>query len=373
MRIIVNGTFLKRRITGVQRYAHEVTRRLQQHENVWVASDFEVTSEPRPERSLDIPASLPTKVLGSLGWIQFDLPRVVGRNDLLFSPEGIGPLGALNHVVTIHDLSVFDHPEWFRHSFALVLQFYLSRLAKHARAILVDSEFSRTRVLERFHIPEERVHVIPCAAGERFFPRSTEEISAVKERYGLPTQYILALGSLEPRKNLSRLLQAWSQLSKSCAEMALALVGSRGKWFADARLPQSGSPTRVIFTGYLLDEDLPALYSGAVGLVYPSLYEGFGLPVLEAMACGTPVITSNSTSLPEVAGDAALYIEPLEPESIAIAIQLLNDDAELRAQLSQKGLARAKCFSWDRSTDLIYSILEQAAWANVSLVTKATT
>ncbi|MBC8122390.1 MAG: glycosyltransferase family 4 protein [Gemmatimonadaceae bacterium] len=358
--IIVNGSFLKRQVTGVARYAREVTKRLLQHENVLVAcDDLSVCTELDPQRVLHVPRSWAGRALGSKAWSQLDLPRRVGSH-VLWSAENIGPLGVRNHVLTIYDIAALEHPEWFRCDFVATYRFYLPRLIKQVKAVTTISEYSRARIVEWFRLSEEQVSVAPCAVDARFQPCPTHEIAAVRGRYNLPERYILSVSSLEPRKNLRNLLEAWRRLAEQDRDgVGLVIAGERGKVFAndDYRMLLERLPS-VTFTGYFPDGDLPALYSGALGLVYPSLYEGFGLPPLEAMACGTPVITCNNTSLPEVVGEDALFVEPLEPDSIAGALALLIKDEPLRLKLAQRGRQRAGLFDWDRSAQLIYRKLD---------------
>lgn len=359
-KVIINGSFIKRPITGVARYAHEISNRILRHENISIACDRKTLPGFETNKILHVPQSWATKVLGSKVWNQFDLPRYIGSN-LLWSPENIGPLGIVNHVVTIHDLSVLDHPEWFRFNMTATYNFYLPRLIKQAKAILTDSEYFRVRILERFCLPEERISVVPCGVDIRFQPCSDTRISNMRKHYKLPEHYILSLSSLEPRKNLHNLFRAWGCLtSQEKNDVTLVVAGDRGKVFVnpDYQSLIEKSPD-VIFTGYFPELDLPALYSGALGLIYPSFYEGFGLPPLEAMACGTPVITCNNTSIPEVVGKNALFVDPLDLDSIATAIKLLIEDTHLRSKLSQAGLERAKLFSWDKSAELVWNKLDE--------------
>ncbi len=364
-KIIVNGSFLKRRVTGVARYAREITTRILEKENIFIACDQAAHPELEPGKVFHVPQSWATKILGTKAWNQFDLPRYIGSS-VLWSPENIGPLGIVNHVVTVHDLSPLDHPEWFRPSVVAVYRFYLPRLIRQARVVLTVSEYFRNRILKQFQIPEAQVSVIPCAVDARFHPCTSSEAVALRQRYNLPEQYILSLGSLEPRKNIRNLLAAWKRLPPEVHDnVSLVVTGDRGDVFAeqDHRSQISQIPG-VIFTGYLADQDLPALYSAASGLVYPSLYEGFGLPPLEAMACGTPVITCRNTALPEVVGESALFVDPCDPDSIAAAIQLVIKDRGLRSHLSQVGLDRAKQFSWDKSADRVYGKLSEISQKN---------
>jgi glycosyltransferase involved in cell wall biosynthesis len=201
--------------------------------------------------------------------------------------------------------------------------------------------------------------VIPNGVDARFRPADADAILDLRRRMDLPARYVLCVGSLEPRKNLRRLLDAWRRLPQSLSDTGLVLAGAEHAVFRQAGLDEL--PPGVRLAGYVPDADLPTLYSGATAFVYPSLYEGFGLTILEAMACGTPVICSNATALPEVAGDAAITVDPLDAEAIAAAIERLVGDEALLARYRAMGLERAKQFSWDRTAAATADVLQAAA------------
>jgi glycosyltransferase involved in cell wall biosynthesis len=357
-KIIINGRFLERRITGVARYAREVALRLLHRENVCIALPQPSHPEINPARILHVPLGNISSLTGGRGWPQLDLPRHVGRN-LLWSPENVGPLGVDLQVLTVHDLAAVDHPEWFHSSLTLTYQLYLPLLVRRAPLIFAVSEFTRGRLIERLNVPPEKIVVTYNAADVRFCRQPDAEVAEVQTQLKLPHSYLLCLGSIEPRKNLVSLLQAWNSLPRSVTdEVALVMVGGQDRVFARLDLRKLLENARnVVFTGYLDDAMLPALYSGALGLIYPTLYEGFGLPPLEAMACGTPVITSNCTSLPEVVGSDAVLVDPRNPESIRQAILTLVGDVQLRERLSVAGLERAKTFSWEQTARVTYDAL----------------
>jgi glycosyltransferase involved in cell wall biosynthesis len=226
------------------------------------------------------------------------------------------------------------------------------------RSILTVSEFSRQRLIEYLQVDPSKIIAIPNGVDERFNRAATEAVPAMRARLGLPERYILFVGSLDPRKNLRGLLQAWEQISTRL-DCPLVICGASSHVFRSAgidRLPES-----VVLSGYVADEDLPALYAGASLFVYPSLYEGFGLPVIEAMACGTPVVCSSTTALGEVAGDAACLVDPAEPESIAAGILRVAEDESLRGKLRGRGVQRAAEFSWNRTARETWNQLQTAA------------
>ncbi len=341
--IAVNARFYSHRITGMQRYAIELSNRFSGKVDII-----------RPNKALQ-------GIKGHL-WEQTYLPLVSGKR-LLWSPNNTGPVSVQRQICTMHDLIPLDHPEWFNPRFSAWYRWLLPRLAKKVSYIIAISEFTKLRVLDLLRMHPDRVAVVPNGVDWRFQPQSAEAVAAARVQLRLPEQpYVLCLGSLEPRKNLSRLLRAWALLqARYRGEVQLVVAGGSANPSVFARTESGPRTDNVFFAGYVPDEILPALYSGALAMVYPSLYEGFGLPPLEAMACGCPVITSRTTSLPEVTGEAALLVDPLDPESIADAIRQAIEDDELRGRLSAAGLERAKQFSWDRCAQLTWAILEQNA------------
>jgi glycosyltransferase involved in cell wall biosynthesis len=253
-------------------------------------------------------------------------------------------------VVTVHDVSFVRFPEAFTWRDRALLGTAVPYSARRARAVITPSEHARREVVELLGVPERRVHVTPEACGPEFRPVAAAERATALRRCGLDGPYVLSLGNLQPRKNLRRLLEAWRRLQDARCLDGHRLVlagGAHGKREPVARLvAEAGLGDSVLFPGYVPQADLPALYSGAATFVYPSLYEGFGLPVLEAMACGAPVACSNAASLPEVAGDAALLFDPLDTEGIAASLGALLADEGLRAALVARGFSRAAGFSW---------------------------
>jgi glycosyltransferase involved in cell wall biosynthesis len=292
-------------------------------------------------------------------WEQLVLPNLV-RGGLLWSPANTGPLIVRRQVVTIHDAAVLDHPEWFNPRFSSWYGFLLPRLARRVEGIITVSEFSRQRLLERTGVSGDKVSVIHIGVDdEMFHPVSSEKVSRTIERFGICNSYFLAVGSIEPRKNLQRVFEAWERVYLRLRPTKLVVVGGSGKVFSG--LGYKRIPDGVVFLGRVDDEFLPSLYTGAIALIYPSLYEGFGLPPLEAMACATPVIVSDTTSLPEVVGKAALTVNPFSVEEIADAIMRIYDDADLQRRLSRLGLARAKEFNWGSVARRTMDVLHQYA------------
>jgi glycosyltransferase involved in cell wall biosynthesis len=341
--IALNARFHAHRPTGMQRYALELAGRFADR-----------IQSVRPARSLR----------GATGhlWEQLYLPSAV-RGRLLWSPNNTGPLAIARQVCTIHDLIPLDHPEWFNRRFAAWYEWLLPRLAKKVQHIIAISEFTKQRIVERLGVRPERVTVISNGVDERFSPKTPEEIQAVRRSLGIKAPaYVLCVGSLEPRKNLRRLLQAWAKIQASLdADVELVVAGAKGSSRVFEAVCIDPLPRRVQFTGYVSNEELPSLYAGALALVYPSLYEGFGLPPLEAMASGTPVVTSNGTSLPEVAANAAVLVNPEDVDSIAEGIRTVVSSSALREKLRRLGFERAARTTWERTAQqTLQLLLDQA-------------
>ena len=261
------------------------------------------------------------------------------------------PLRGIPTILTIHDLIFDKMPEHHKPLNRWYLNLALPLFSKRADHIIAVSEATRDDVIKTYGISPDKISVIPEAAAPRFTPQPTKTIQAVRQRYQLPDQYLLYVGTIEPRKNLERLLKAWEKLFQTKEVPPLVFVGSRG-WLSESffnALEKSPFRNDVLLTGYVRDEDLPALYSAATAFVFPSLYEGFGLPPLEAMACGTPVICSNTSSLPGVVGDAALLCDPTDDLALEDALKRIVNDVDLRHKLSEQGLEQAAKFSWERT------------------------
>lgn len=254
-------------------------------------------------------------------------------------------------VATIHDLAFEHMPETFTRRGSFQLKLTVRRTAQRAARIATVSEYSRQDLLRTYKLPPEKVVVTYNGVESHFTSESLPgEAADIRRRFGVSREYLLAVGSLQPRKNLVRLVRAYAKLRSENPNFApqLVIVG-RKLWLADEIFAEVRRQTwagDVILTGYASDEDLPKLYRQATALVYPSLFEGFGLPPVEAMACGTPVVTSNVSSLPEVTGEAALLVDPLDQGSIESALLEITGDQALRARLREQGIRQAKRFTW---------------------------
>jgi glycosyltransferase involved in cell wall biosynthesis len=293
------------------------------------------------------------------------------RADLLHVQFTAPPFAPCPVVATIHDLS-FEHlPETFNRRSWMQLRLTVRRTARMAAHIITPSEFSRRDLVETYNVAPERVSVTRAAAAPHFRPAPPQAVAEVKRRYGIEGDYVLAVGSIQPRKNLVRLVRAYSDLRRRRSHdklPQLVIVGKRAWLYGETlrAVEQSGVASNVIFTGYVPESDLPALYTGALCFIYPSYFEGFGLPPLEAMQCGTAVVTGDRTSLPEVVGDAGLLVNPFDEDAIGAAIARLIDDGELRAQLGLRGRERAALFNWTETARQTLQVYEQATGGKAS-------
>ncbi len=342
---------LDRQAAGIGRYTAELSSRLA-HQGVVVHRLWAGARPPQAEGEA-LPGAYLLPGLLTIG--QWQIARLARRLrlDLVHDPTGAMALlltGAAR-VVTIHDANPYVCPQTSTRLDWLIQHGWLPLALRAADAIITVSKQSREDIVTHLPVSPERVVVVPLAADERFRPMETAEVELVLPRYGIRRPYILYVGTLEPRKNLPRLLEAYAWLRRWSARWRMVIVGAR-KWKSspifDAVRRLDLQPY-VHFTGYVADEHLPALYAGADLFVFPSLYEGFGLPALEAMACSTPVVTSNTSSLPEVVGDAAVMVDPLDVEGLAEAMRQVLTDSDLREDLRAKGLERASQFTWERT------------------------
>jgi glycosyltransferase involved in cell wall biosynthesis len=342
--IVCNLRNLSSPVTGVQRYTQQIVSR-------FPADKIHVTTPP---------ARWSSGARGHL-WEQAALPLQLGGR-LLWSPANTGPLSVGHQVLSVMDVSPLDHPERLGPAFAKWYAFMMPRLIRKVRKVITISEFSRSRILH--HVPSAagKICVTPLAADDRFRPEPRGSCRA-HERLGLPSQhYLVALGSLEPRKNLKRLFDAWRAVQHRVdKDVWLVIAGEAGKASVFGDNPLGELPPRTHLTGRVDDDMLPALYAGAIASVYVSLYEGFGLPALEAMSCATPVVASNATAIPEVVGDAAVLVDPLDSDSIGDALADIVSDQALRGRLADAALARSRDFSWEKTAAATWAVLNEAA------------
>jgi glycosyltransferase involved in cell wall biosynthesis len=298
-----------------------------------------------------------------VAWEQLVQPWTLRRigADLVHGPVFIAPaITSCPAVITIHDLSFIRFPALFRPANRLYLTLMARLSARRARRVIAVSAHAAAETAQLLGVPPERIDVIYHGVDPVFRPLPDGETAAFRQRQGVPGRFVLFLGTLEPRKNLIRLLEAFGRIYNGVVKLVLA--GGKG-WLYDelfAQVESLGLGEAVIFPGYVKGDDLPLWYNAATVVAYPSLYEGFGLPVLEAQACGTPVLTSNVSSLPEAAGDAALMVDPYDVEALAAGLDRLLTDAALRRELRERGLAHARKFSWPRTARETACVYRQA-------------
>lgn len=368
MRIAVDAHSLGTRMTGNEAYVLNLMCALArvdtQHQyHIMTASPEAVPAEVshaphmRVHRLISNSAALRIPLL---------LPELVRRSRaaILHVTYVAPPVLSCPTVVTIHDISYEIFPEFFSQRDRWALGALVPFSARRAAKVIAISEHTRRDLVRIYGLPEDKVAVTYLAAASQFHPVKSAQVEAVRLKYGLRAPYILALGNVQPRKNLVRLMQAFALLcqSQSIAH-SLAVVG-QAQWRSSevfSAIRKHGLEERVLFTGYVPGEDLPALYAGAELFVMPSLYEGFGLPILEAMACGTAVVCSNASALPEVAGQAALLVDPHNVEGLAGAMSRVLMDEGLRRNLAYEGLERAGQFSWDKTARQTMEVYSRAA------------
>jgi glycosyltransferase involved in cell wall biosynthesis len=283
-------------------------------------------------------------------------PRMVGEDGvgLLHMTYMAPPRLRCPLVLSIHDVSYKVYPQFFSPRVRLLLAMLVGPGIRRAARIVTISESSKRDIIRFYGVRPEKIVVTPLAAGSQYMPQPADEVARVLRSHNLSGRYVLAVGDKQPRKNLSRLVRAFSTIALEMPDVMLVIVGQSGWQGSEVgqTVKSLGLNTRVRFTGFVPDSDLPALYSGADVFCYPSLYEGFGLPPLEAMACGAPTVTSNTSSLPEVVGDAALTVDPLSVGEMVGALRNLLADSTKRQEYGRRALHQAALFSWDRTARL---------------------
>jgi len=358
IRLGVDGRELQEGVrTGIGRYLREVLRAASAA--VWPCVVY-------GDATTRLPEPLPGVVLTTLGarstlwWDQVALPMALARDRIgvFLSPYYKSPLASrCPAIVTIHDLFFIGYPGRPRPVFDRVLTWAARSYAARAAAVIADSEASRRDIVARLGVTPEKIRVIPVGLGPEFRPTTPD--ASTLDRYGLRRPYVLYVGNFKPHKNVPRLLRAWAGLPgdlRAAHQLVLAGGGRDGRADLEALAASLGLGDGVAFAGLVDDRDLPAVYGGAALVVLPSLEEGFGLPALEAMACGTAVVTSNRGALPEVVGAAGVLVDPDKDDALEAALTAVLSSAELRADLRRRGLARAAAFSLERTAGRVLAL-----------------
>lgn len=370
MRIGINVHLLSTTHTGIQHYIRALVPEL-----VTQATSHEIVLYGEPaqlpvtagERIRWVSTSRPLRSGAQrVLWEQTMLPHLLQRGgiDVFFSPAFILPVlweGA--GIVTVHDLNFEVSPETIRP----VRRAYLRRITRwstrRARKVVAISQSTASDIVRLYGVPHQKLVIIPYGLDTLFNPENARALEPmVKQRYSLPERFLLFVGTLEPRKNLPRLLEAYALARRQVSLPPLVLAGAPG-WQHERILTQArrlGIEQHLRFAGYIPREHLPGVYAAASALLYPSLYEGFGLPPLEAMGCGTPVLASNTSAMPEVVGDGGILIDPRDTQQIADGILRIIRDGELRQRVIEHGLERARLFRWEDAAEHTLRVLEEA-------------
>ena len=304
-----------------------------------------------------------TRPLVRIVWEQLVQPFVLWQEkiDLLHSMAFVTPLlSPCPSVITIYDLSFIIFPQSFKYLKRLYLTLLTRPSARKAKRIITISESTKRDTVRLLGVSSEKVDIVHCGVDKAFHPLPEGEIASFRQKHGLPERIILFVGTIEPRKNVVRLIEAYSRLRDG--QVKLVIGGAKGWLYEEvfARVEELDLTGDVLFPGYIPPDELPLWYNAAELFVYPSLYEGFGLPPLEAMACGTPVLTSNVSSLPEVVGEAGLTVDPMDSEGLAEAMNQVLGDGALRQSMRERGLARAGRFSWARAARETIEVYQRA-------------
>lgn len=337
--VVVNGRVLKVASNGQKRVAEQLIQRM---------PEVEQTS-PHRKFASGLPGHL---------WEQTALPlTTAGRR--LWSPSTSGPILHPNHIVTVHDIAFVDGPEWFSPSFARLYDTIVARLVKSARHIVTVSDFTRDRLLEHYGASPDRVTTVHLGRSEAFTPSSEESTDRVLAGLGLlPQQYLVAFSGADPRKNTAAILKAWADRSDEHKAMRLVMFGRAANPSVFSTAAASAHDESVVMAGAVSDDVLASLYTGAAGFIFPSLYEGFGLPVVEAAACGCRIATSNLASMPEVSPADALLLDPRSHQSIVDAMNFLLSVPDTEADRAARRASVLR-FDWDEAARRYTQVFEE--------------
>jgi glycosyltransferase involved in cell wall biosynthesis len=365
MRIAIDYRSALSQRVGVGRYTHNLVESLSSidRENDYLLFSFLLkgyksnTSDftPPGPNFKSVSAPIPTRM--TRFWanrLSVPIESVIGECDIVHFPEPY-PFRSRKGkiVVTVHDVSFALMPEAFTRDVVSLFKKQMDVVARRADEIIAVSEQTKSDLVQLYGLDDSKIHVVLHGVGKSFRPiKELEELQDIRTEYGLPEKFVLHVGTLEPRKNHRRTLEAYRLMrEKHSGQYHLVICGKKG-WLYDEVLRMSESPSlkgNVLFTGYVRDEDLPGIYNLAAAVIYPSLYEGFGLPIAEAMACGRPVLTSDRGAMAEVAHGAALLVDPEDVDGMADGLYRLLEDETLRRDLVEAGLKRASGLTWEET------------------------
>ncbi len=377
IKVAVNATLLHSKGAGLDRYTREILRQLSKELHKGTLNmDFRVLT---PDISLEFewgdkikPVSqLVSLSMGTKGnacrllWFQSLLPLLLLKEkiDVFYSPVHEGSINPFaRQVITVHDLLPLKFPEVYPR-IKLYFKYVLPQVIKASSALIVISDATKRDLIEHYKLFNKPLYVVYNGVDHnKFRPLTMSEIEAVKRKYNLHSYIFYLASETRPYKNIDRLIEAYGNLRLSDLDLVIAgSLNNLDEKHLAGRLVKLRIHDRVRFLGYVPDEDLPGLYCGAEVFVFPSLYEGFGLPPLEAMTCGCPVVASNTSSLPEVCGDAAYYVDPYDIESIAEGVRAVVSDSDLKRSLRCKGIERAKMFTWEKTVKEILHVIDQVS------------
>lgn len=367
---VITRMLRKDKLEGFGVFTHEILSRMvkshPEHEFLFL---FDRKYDPQFIYSKNVkafvllpPASHPRLLVF---WYQYKLKWFLKKHkpDLLVSPDGGIPLDSNTPSLSvIHDLNFEHFPDDLPAGVRNYYQYYYSRIAQMAKRLITVSEFSRDDLQKTYGVASEKIDVVYNGVGAQFRPLSWDEISETRTRYSASLPYFLFVGSIHQRKNLPNMMRAFTQFRSSAGtEMKFIIAGAKRWWNEEMESAYENSEFKkdILFIGRVNENELPKITGAAFALLFASRFEGFGIPIVEAMKCGVPVITSKTSSMPEVAGDAGILVNPDSVDEICDAMKLISADESLRADLSERGKERAKAFSWDRSAELFWKSIEK--------------
>ncbi|RKU04592.1 glycosyltransferase family 1 protein [Burkholderia sp. Nafp2/4-1b] len=350
-RLVYNGRFTTQKTTGVQRVARELIAAL-----IKVRPDDPVTVlvPPQPAAAVNGATTIKVGIYKGVIWEQLMLP-LFARRGRIVNLSNSASIFIGNQIIYMHDAAVFDTPAHFSRPFRLWYRAMFWILARTSVRVLTNSYFSRARLAHHCGVSAEKISVVPLGADHL---DALESDPSVLAQHALtPDRFVLAVSSMNPTKNFGRLIAAFRQLGDPSVD--LVIVGMKNTTVFGKQDHVCAAEPNIKYVGYISDEQLKALYQNAACFLYPSIYEGFGIPPLEAMRYGCPAVVGKSAALPEVCGDAALYCDPYSHDDIALKLRTLLDDADLRAELKRKGSLHAEQYRWSRSAEMMTEIFER--------------